>query len=145
MDLDLSAFLKAMDGYACWDPSIMRTYISCINISMCFWVSLSDILRPSCPRSFILTHRESPLTDDTAKVSDWPFPAVYVQSLPICTDKGRGELHIGFRGVHEGVSAVTIQDTGCSAKELKEIRSRNMVVYENVTSASPATCKSSLR
>ena len=37
MDLDLLAFLIAMDVYACWEPSIMRAYISCINISVWFW------------------------------------------------------------------------------------------------------------
>ncbi|CAM9436989.1 unnamed protein product, partial [Bubo scandiacus] len=46
---------------------------------------------------------------------------------------------VAKQGMLEGVSTVTVQEAGCSAKDLKEIRSRNMVVYENTTSASPAT------
>lgn len=68
-------------------------------------------------------HTESSMTDDTAKVSDWPFPAVYVQRLTICTDKrGVGQQHIGFWGMLEGVSTVTFQDRGCLPKELEKIR-----------------------
>lgn len=55
-----------------------------------------------------------------------------------------GKLQTGLRGMLEGVNTVTIQDTGCSAIDLKEISSRDMVVYENITPASPATCRSSL-
>lgn len=59
--------------------------------------------------------------------------------------KGRGKLHIDFRGLLEGASALTIHNITCSAKELKEVRSRDMVLHANTTtSASPATCRSSL-
>jgi len=67
-----------------------------------------------------------------------------VQRLSICPEKERGEQPIDFRGMLERVSTVAIQDTGCSAKELKEIGSRNILLYENITSACPATCRSIL-
>lgn len=90
-------------------------------------------------------HTENPPWQMTLQKRVMELFLVYMcRDYPYAQKKGGGSLPIGFRGMLEGVSAVAIQDTGCSAKELEEIRSRNMGQYKNNTSTSPGTCRSIL-
>lgn len=136
MDLDLSAFLKAMDVSACWDPSIIRFKRFHVVLG-----SPSEMSYVHPVHAHLFWHTENPHDWWHCK-SEWlAFPWwVCAEITHLHTE--RGKMHIGFSGGYLKEFVLGLFKTlVVQAKELKEIN-RNMVAYENITSASPATCRS---